>query len=196
MMNHPELDMAYMTPEDVLVHVLKEFDEYRKFPPQDRIKEIKVNQFFVLDCIQWLASGKKEICEEFNQNKALIAAYLKEEISGSYTPRFVVSPPSRRTIARDLAALLAVAYECIDLSILFSKQNSLITAGAQGATLDSLVENVICTSDLSCIQNGDSILIVDDVFSTGKSIDCMKEKIIRLSHAHGLSFRGAAILKV
>lgn len=46
------------------------------------------------------------------------------------------------------------------------------------------------------IKSGDSILIVDDIFSTGASMDSIKEIIISVSDAKRLRFLGAAILKV
>ena len=78
----------------------------------------------------------------------------------------------------------------------FCKKDPLLRAGEQGVALDELVENLDCTSDLGCIQDGDSILIVDDVLSIGLSVDSMKTKIIRSTDSLDLKFMGAAILKV
>ena len=46
------------------------------------------------------------------------------------------------------------------------------------------------------IKSGDSILIVDDIFSTGAYMDIIKERIISISGVEELRFLGAAILKV
>jgi hypothetical protein len=51
--------MAYMTPADVLVHVLKNYGEYRHFSPTDHIKQILVNNYN-LDCIHSLATGREK----------------------------------------------------------------------------------------------------------------------------------------
>ena len=72
----------------------------------------------------------------------------------------------------------------------------MLRAGEQCVSLETLVENLICSADLGNIEDGDSILIVDDVISTGKSIECMKELITRLSCAHDLNFLGATILRL
>ena len=122
MMNHPELDMAFLTPSNVLVHVLRKYGEARKFCPADPIKSIFINQTCYLDCIQSLATGKRETCEHYEQNKAMIACHLKHEVTDSFHPRFVVAPPSRRPVAGDLARLLAIAYKCTDISELFAKK--------------------------------------------------------------------------
>lgn len=196
MKNHPVFDMVYMTPADVLVHILKNYGEPRRFCHADRIKQILVNNSFNLDCIQSLATGQREVCEEYEANKARIADYIKDEIAGSFHPRFVVSPPSRRPVARDLAASLAIVYECTDLSKFFFKRDPCLRAGERGIAIEAFAKNLACTAELKCLQDGDSVLIVDDVLSTGLSIDSMKAEISGVSGAEGILFMGAAVLKV
>jgi hypothetical protein len=194
MKKHPVFDMAYMTPADVLVHVLKNYGEDRNFPA-DRIKQILANSSN-LDCIHSLATGRREVCVEYEANKARIVDYIKDEIAGSFHPRFVVSPPSRRPVARDLAASLARVYECTDLSEFFFKRDPCLRAGERGIAIEVFAKNLVCTAELKCLQDGDSVLIVDDVLSTGLSIDSMKAKIVEVSGAEGILFMGAAVLKV
>jgi len=185
--------MIYFTPSGVTVYILKQYHT-RYWLPENWKKAIEVN---TLDFIQGWASGlKKDALEDYNTLKDKIPSWLKEEIPASVNPRFVVSPPSQRPVAGDLARSLSEIYECIDLSAYFDKKEPLVRAGEPGASLETLVENVTCSADLGCIDESDSILIVDDVFSTGNSIDCMKEKIISLSRTDSLSIVGAAILKV
>ena len=185
--------MIYLTPTGVPVYVLKQY-RIRYCLPENWGKANEVN---ALDFIQGFASGlKKDAHVDYQLHKDKIPGWLKEEIPPSVNPRFVVSPPSQRAVAGDLARSLSKIYDCIDLSESFAKKDRLLRAAEQSASLETLVENLICSADLGCIKESDSILIVDDVFSTGNSIDCMKEKIIRLSRAHSLSIVGAAILKV
>lgn len=117
-------------------------------------------------------------------------------IPKSFCPCFVVAPPSSRTIAGELARSLAQLCECEDLSGYFQKQNPRLRAGAREADACTLLDNLTCSASLRYIQGGDSILIVDDIYSTGKSIDAMKRKICLASKAQGLHFLGAAILAV
>ncbi len=185
--------MIYLTQAGVQVHVLKEYKKRRQFYPPDLVKSILLDS---IDCIQSLASGLKASCEGYDQHKYSIASWLKEEMSSLFQPRFVVSVPSRRMISRELAESFAVIYGCTDLSALFSKLNTELRAGEQEVDASSLAGNLVCRDDLECIQDDDSILIVDDVYSTGKSIDAMKQKICLTSGARGLHFVGAAILAV
>jgi phosphoribosylpyrophosphate synthetase len=195
MKKHSNLNLVYATPSEVLVYVLKEYKKKRTFYPEDHIKSIKLSNFNI-ECIQNLASGHTTCFDEYEQKKNQIADWLKEEIPDSFHPRFVVAPPSRRTVARGLAESLAKKYQCTDLSGFFSKRNPELKAGEREVAVETLKENLICTTGLECIQEGDSILIVDDVLSTGISIDSMKAKIICLSDAVDLRFVGAAALKV
>ena len=185
--------MIYSTPSGVQVHVLKKYLKRREFFPVDWRMTYALN---VLDCIQNLASGKKVSCEGYELQKDNIVGWLKEDIPSSFRPHFVVAPPSRRKVAGDLARSLSELYGCTDLSAFFMKQNPLLRAAEQGISVEKLVENLECSCDLGYIQDGDYILIVDDVLSTGLSIDSVKAKISCVSNAQGLSFMGAAILEV
>lgn len=185
--------MIYLTQAEVQVHVLKEYNKRRQFYPANLVRSILLDS---IDCVQSLASGKKMSCEGYDRHKDSIASWLKEEISSLFLPRFVVALPSRRTVSRELAGSFAEIYGCTDLSALFTKLNTGLRAGEQEADASSIAANLDCCDGLGCIQGGDSILIVDDVYSTGRSIDAMKEKICIASGAQGLQFLGAAILAV
>jgi predicted amidophosphoribosyltransferase len=185
--------MIYLTQAEVEVHVLKEYRKRRQFYPANLVKSILLDS---IDCIQNLASGLKASCEGYDQHKGSIASWLKEEMPSLFLPRFVVAVPSRRTVSRELAESFAEIYGCTDLSALFTKLNAELRAGEQEVDASSLAGNLVCRDDLECIQADDSILIVDDVYSTGKSIDAMKQKIYLASGAQGLHFLGAAILAV
>ncbi|MFM8278305.1 MAG: hypothetical protein ACKN89_15210 [Cyanobium sp.] len=185
--------MIHTTPAGVQVYVLKEYSKRRLFSPADLGRSIRLDS---IDCIQNLASGLKDSCEGYDQHKGSIASWLKEEMPSLFQPRFVVAMPSRRTVSRELAESFAKIYGCTDLSELFTKLNAELRAGEQEVDAISLAGNLVCRDDLECIQADDSILIVDDVYSTGKSIDAMKRKICLVSSARGLHFVGAAILAV
>jgi predicted amidophosphoribosyltransferase len=185
--------MTYLTQEKVRVYVLKEYKKRRLFYPANPVRSILLDS---IDCMQSLASGLKASCEGYDQHKGSIASWLKEEMPSLFQPRFVVAMPSRRTVSRELAESFAEIYGCTDLSELFTKLNSELRAGEQEVDASSLAGNLVCRDDLECIQADDSILIVDDVYSTGKSIDAMKRKICLASSARGLHFVGAAILAV
>jgi hypothetical protein len=185
--------MIYLTKEGVQVHALKAYKKRRHFSPANLARSIALDS---VDCIQSLASGLKASCEGYDHNKGSIASWLKEEIPSLPLPQFVVAVPSRRTVSKELAESFAGIYGCTDLSPLFTKQNAELRAGEQEVDATSLAENLVCRDDLECIQSGDSILIVDDIYSTGKSIDAMKQKICLASGARGLHFLGAAILAV
>jgi predicted amidophosphoribosyltransferase len=185
--------MIYLTQEKVRVHVLKEYNKRRLFYPANPVRSILLDS---IDCIQSLASGLKASCEGYDQHKGSIASWLKEEMPSLFLPRFVVAVPSRRTVSRELAESFAEIYGCTDLSELFTKLNAELRAGEQEVDASSLAGNLVCRDDLECIQADDSILIVDDVYSTGNSIDVMKQKICLASGARGLHFVGAAILSV
>ncbi|NQW39729.1 MAG: hypothetical protein HQ469_11220 [Cyanobacteria bacterium] len=183
--------MIYSTRVGVQVHVLK---EYEKTPVTgNRVADILLYDF---DCIQHLSSGQKAVCEAYDLHKGKLAGYIRMVIPESFCPRFVVAPPSSRIIAGELAESLAQLYGCENLSGYFQKQNPKLRAGTRQADTSTLVDNLTCSASLGCIQSGDSILIIDDVYSTGKSIDAMKEKICVASGAQGLHFLGAAILAV
>jgi len=175
------------------VHVLKEYDRRRQFHPPNLVRSIQLDQ---IDCIQSLASGLKASCAGYDQHKGSIAIWLREEIPSLFRLSFVVAVPSRRTISKELANSISEIYECTDLSALFTKINIDLRAGEQEVDASSLAKNLTCRDDLECIQTDDSIMIVDDIYSTGKSIDAMKQKICLASGAWGLHFVGAAILAV
>jgi hypothetical protein len=183
--------MIYLTQTGVQVHVLKEYEK----PPAtgNRVADILLGGF---DCIQHLSSGNVSVCEAYDLHKGKVASYIRMVIPESFCPRFVVAPPSSRAIAGELAGSLAQLYQCQNLSGYFRKRNAQLRAGTREADTCSLADNLTCAASLECIQSGDSILIVDDVCSTGKSIDAMKEKICIASGAQGLHFLGAAILAV
>lgn len=183
--------MIYFTQAGVQVHVLKEYEK----PPAtgNRVADILLHEF---DCIQHLSSGRQTVCEAYDLHKGKVAGFIRMVIPGSFCPSFVVAPPSSRTIAGELARSLAQLYGCQDLSGCFRKRNAQLRAGAREADTCSLADNLTCSANLECIQNSDSILIVDDVYSTGKSIDAMKKKICLASGAQGLHFVGAVILAV
>lgn len=185
--------MIYSTPAGVQVHVLKRYAKRRIFSPANQVKTILCDS---LDCIQSLASGKAACCAGYDQHRDSIAGWLKEEFPHSFKPNFVVAPPSRRLVAGDLARSFAHLYACIDLSSSFTKLNPAIRAGEQGVDARSLAANFTCCADLKSVQDGDSILIVDDICSTGNSIDAIKEKICLVSRAQNLHFMGAVILGV
>ena len=183
--------MIYSTQAGLQVHVLK---EYEKSPATgNRIADILLGDF---DCIQHLSSGKKSECAAYDHHKGSLAGYIRMVIPESFYPRFVVAPPSSRTIAGELAGSLAKFCKCEDLSRFFRKRNIKLRAGTREADIGALIDNLTCSSKLECIQGGESLLIVDDIYSTGKSIDAMREKICQVSGARDLDFMGAAILAV
>ena len=185
--------MIYSTPAGVQVHVLKRYARRRIFSPANQVRTILCDS---LDCIQSLASGKAACCAGYDQHRDSIAGWLKDEFPRSFKPSFVVAPPSRRLVAGDLARSFAHLYACIDLSSSFTKLNPAIRAGEQGVDARSLAANFTCCANLKSVRDGDSILIVDDICSTGNSIDAIKEKICLVSKAQNLHFMGAAILGV
>lgn len=185
--------MIYSTPAGVQVHVLKEYDRRRIFSPANQVRTILCDS---LDCIQSLASGKASCCAGYDRHRNSIADWLKEEFPRSFEPNFVVAPPSRRLVAGELAQSFAHLCKCIDLSSSFTKLDPAIRAGEQGVDARSLATNLTCCTDLKSVRDGDSILIVDDIYSTGNSIDSIKEKICLVSGAQNLHFMGAAILGV
>lgn len=185
--------MIYSTPAGVEVRVLKKYAKRRIFSPANQVRTILCDS---LDCIQSLASGKVVCCEGYDQHRDSIAGWLKEEFPHSFKPNFVVAPPSRRLVAGDLARSFAHLYACIDLSSSFTKLNPAIRAGEQGVDATSLTANLTYHGDLKSVRDGDSILIVDDIYSTGNSIDAIREKISLVSRAQNLHFMGAAILGV
>jgi predicted amidophosphoribosyltransferase len=191
--NLEDRQMIHTTPAGVHVYVLKEYAKRRQFYPANLVRSILLDS---IDCIQNLASGLKASCDGYDQHKGSIASWLKEEMPSSFQPRFVVAVPSRRSVSRELAESFAEIYGCTNLSALFRKLNAELRAGEQEVDASSLAGNLVCHEDLECIQPFDSILIVDDVYSTGKSIDAMKQKICRAPGARGLHFVGAAILAV
>jgi adenine/guanine phosphoribosyltransferase-like PRPP-binding protein len=87
-------------------------------------------------------------------------------------------------------------YECTDLSGFFFKRDLCLRAGEREISVEVFAKNLVCTAVLKCLQDGDSVLIVDDLLSTGLSIDSMKAKIVEVSGAEGILFMGAAVLKV
>jgi hypothetical protein len=183
--------MIYSTQAGLQVHVLKEYEK----PPAtgDRIADILLGDF---DCIQHLSSGKKSECESYDLHKGSLGGYIRMVIPESFYPRFVVAPPSSRAIAGELAGSLAKLCACEDLSRYFHKRNIKLRAGTREADTCALIDNLTCSSKLECIQGGESLLIVDDIYSTGKTIDAMREKICQVSGARDLDFMGAAILAV
>jgi hypothetical protein len=185
--------MIYTTPVGVQVYALKEYQKQRQFVPVDPTRSILLNS---IDCIQSLASGRKTSCEGYDLHKDNFALWLKEEMPSLFLPRFVVAVPSRRSVSRELAESFAETYKCTNLSALFTKQDPSLRAGEQEVNASDLAGNLVCDHGLECIQADASILIVDDVYSTGKSIDAMKQKICLNSSARGLHFVGAAILAV
>lgn len=148
-----------------------------------------------LDCIQGLASGRFEKCEGYTLYKDRIPSLLKEVIPGTVMPSLVVAPPSRRDIARDLAASMANLYDCPDITHLFKKRDYNCLAG-KGLASEDLARNLCCASGLDIIKDGSLILIVDDVVSTETTFNAMRLFLTRAAKASDLRFEYAAILRV
>jgi len=181
------------------VHVLKEHGQTRLAATRVTFNRVEINNGD-LECLQNLASGLGQAGntnEKYEKIKQSLAKWLKDEIDDDFHPNYVVALPSRRSISKELAKSLAGAYgDCTDLSEWFRKEDPELRSGLGSAKQDSLRNNLICTGDMKWIKSGDSILIVDDIFSTGASMDIIKERIISISGVEELRFLGAAILKV
>ncbi len=190
--------MLLHTNSGLPVHFIKDYRYRRIAPMNDPMGRNLVNEY--LDCIQTLATGRDiagNASEHYDKIESKLATWLKDEIGGDFHPDYVVAVPSSRSVSNNLALSLSCAYsECEDLSSLFTKSNSEIRSGSGGVSQKSLLDNLSCNQDLKRIKSGNSILIVDDIISSGASMDSMRDKIGALSGAEGLNFRAAAILWV